>query len=344
MNVVSKSDRNIIRKIALTVFGGVIWAMLCPANAACSPSSTISSSTPLSISDGFNTTAEYDTTLNTNWSGHLTCTAGSVFGTTLYYQSALDGGYPVNFIDTSKGLDQVITFYAVPDSTSEWYWLIGENNIGNTSYTLTAKLGNTSSNSVSEITSSGSVSLVTIAFTDSSSYTAEWIRSNYTTNSAVKAYALVNVTFDPDATTCSISDQSFTLPSVTLAALRAGDNVDTNFNLNIACQGALNSKVTRSADVRLYSNDLVDSNNYIIRNSSSTSSGIGFQLFSNAADPVVFSSSPDSGSTSLWAMTKGSDLQGSDNFTLGARYKIYAPSSTSGGSVVGTVIAYIDYD
>ena len=84
---------------------------------------------------------------------------------------------------------------------------------------------------------------------------------------------------------------------------------------------------------------------YIIRNALSTSSGVGFQLFNDTADPLVFSSSYDSSSTSLASMTQGTDLITSlTSLNIGARYKIYDSSSATPGTVVGTITIYMEYD
>lgn len=141
-----------------------------------------------------------------------------------------------------------------------------------------------------------------------------------------------------------IDNPYFTLPSVTLTALRNGENEDRAFDVNIHCGGSLDGYTTRGATVQLYSNDIVDEGDHIIRNGLSSSSGIGFQLISDSADPVRFSSAADKASTALWSMSKGSQLQENAAFSLGARYKIYDDSAASAGSVVGRVIAYIDYD
>lgn len=313
--------------------------------ADCSPTSgtTISSTTSVSLNVNFVTGSSFSSNYNTSWDGHLTCDS-SITGTYLYYLSALKGGYPVRFVDTSKGLDQVITFNATPTKTSSWFWLVGANNIENTDYTLTAELGNTSSNAVAATTTTGRYPLVTLALANDKNLLPQWIRANYLTSKTIKAYSLINVAFSPSVTTCSIDNQSFVLPSVTLAALRTGTSNDTIFNFSINCSGQINQKTTRPVNLRLYSNDIVDATNMVIRNSSSSSEGIGFQLFNASSNPLRFKSTPDISTTSLWSMAKSGPLTQSASVQIGARYKIFNNSKASSGSVVGTVIAYFDYD
>lgn len=316
------------------------------AMADCVPTSGAAypSTTSISLSINFTTENLFTSTFNTDWNGHFTCSAGSITGTTFYYLSGLKGGYPVRFVDTSKGLDQIITFNATPAKTSSWFWAVGTNNVENTDYTLTATLGNTSSYGVLATTTTGKVQLIPIALVNNNTALPDWIRANYLTSSAVKAYTILNVAFNPSVTTCSVDNQNFALPPVTLAALRTGTTNDTNFNFSINCSGQLNKVTTRPVNLRLYSNDIVDENNNVIRNNSSTSKGIGFQLFTSTSGPLRFKSTPDISATSLWSMSKASPLTQSATVEIGARYKIFDNSKASSGSVVGTVIAYFDYD
>lgn len=301
-------------------------------------------------------TNSYSLTTSSNFSGYqLVC---YLSGETLQYRNGIEGGYTVKF--TSGDVDTYIKFTASLSDNNKYF----DSGLISTSYsasdfdteiTLTAELVTGSDYDVASTSGSAEIPLL---YLTSSSYsktysTASALRSQVSTRAAaaaastydLKGFASVNILFSPVSTTCVIENQEFTLPSTTLFAIQSGDTSDTQFTIPVTCSGSLNSLATKTFNLRAYSGDIVDATRYIIRNASSTSSGIGFQLFNDMADPLVFSASYDSSSTSLASMTQGTDLITSlTSLNIGARYKIYDSSSATPGTVVGTIMIYMEYD
>jgi len=300
-------------------------------------------------------TNSYSLTTSSNFSGYqLVCYAT---GETLYYRNGIDGGYTIKF--TSGDVDTYIKFTASLSATSKSFsGLLGTTYSASdfdTDITLTAELVTGSDYDVANTSGSAEIPLLyLVTATGNSTYTtASALRSLVSTQAAasaasysnLKGFASVNISFSPVSTTCVIENQEFSLPSTTLYTIQSGETSDTQFTIPVTCSGSLNSLATKTFNLRAYSGDIVDSTRYIIRNALSTSSGVGFQLFNDTADPLVFSSSYDSSSTSLASMTQGTDLITSlTSLNIGARYKIYDSSSATPGTVVGTITIYMEYD
>lgn len=348
---------------AITLAAGISILWINPAIAFCNPNSLASNSAAVAVSTASNLelgnmlslTNNYTVTSNSNFSDFkLVCTLG---GETLYYRNGIEGGYTVKF--TAGDQDYYIKFTAsLPITSKAFTPLIREEYPASdfdTDITITAEL--TEATAYEASTSTGSVEVPVLYFLSnkfSTAYpTASALRGLVATKAVaaamsredLKGFSSFNISFSPVSTTCNIENQQFTLPSTTLFTLKSGDYSDTRFSIPLSCSGSIDSKATKTFNLRAYSNDIVDSANYIVRNASSTSSGIGFQLFNTLSDPLKFTTGYDSASTSLAAMTKGKDLVSSlTSIDIGARYKIFDKAKASPGTVVGTIIIYMEYE
>ena len=300
-------------------------------------------------------TNNYSVTISSNFSGFkLTCETG---GKTLYYRNGIDGGYIIKF--TTGDLDTYIKFTASLTATSKKFDAFITQDYPSSDFdtdiTISAEVVDGTSYDVATTTGTAEIPLLYfLSPNGNSAYpTASGLRGLVATKASagsssytdLKGFASINVAFVPVSTTCNIENQQFTLPSTNLFTLKSGDYSDTRFSIPLACSGSIDSKATKTFNLRAYSNDIVDSANYIVRNASSTSSGIGFQLFNTLSDPLKFTTGYDSASTSLAAMTKGKDLVSSlTSIDIGARYKIFDKAKASPGTVVGTIIIYMEYE
>lgn len=318
-------------------------------------SMAVTSNGSTDISDMLSLSTSYSYTQSSNFSNYtLQCWSGS---TTLYYRNGIDGGYTVKF--TNGDLDTYIKFTASLSKSSQTFTGFVNTAIAASTFdadmTLNAEVVN--GTTYDATTTGSSIELPVLYLVTSSGNstyaTASALRNVVSTSaqaasasfSYVKAFASMTVNFLPTTTTCVIENLAFSLPNTTVFALKSGDYSDSQFTIPVSCSGSVNSFATKTFNLRAYSNDLVDTGNYIIRNPSSTSSGIGFQLFNSAADPIKMSSTFDSSATSLASMTKSSSLVSSlTGIDIGARYKIYDSSNLSAGSVVGTMVIYMEYE
>jgi len=348
---------------ALFLATGITLLGSSPALAFCNPNSLATNSAAVAVSTASNIelgnmlslTNSYTVTTNSNFSEFkLVCTFG---GETLNYRNGIEGGYTVKF--TAGDQDYYIKFTAsLPIASKAFNPLLREEYPAadfDTDMTITAEL--TEGTAYDAATTTGNFEVPVLYFLSnkfSTAYpTASALRGLVSTKAVaaamsredLKGFSSINVSFTPVSTTCSIQNQQFTLPSTTLFTLRSGDYSDTRFSIPLSCSGSLNSKATKTFNLRAYSNDIVDSTNYIVRNAASTSTGIGFQLFNDLADPLKFSAGYDSASTSLASMTQGKDLVSSlTSIDIGARYKIFDAEKASPGTVVGTIIIYMEYE
>ncbi|UIL53515.1 MULTISPECIES: fimbrial protein [Pantoea] len=300
-------------------------------------------------------TSSHSTTNSSNFSGFkLTCVTG---GEMLYYRNGLEGGYTVKFVTGDQ--ETYIRFTAsIPASSKEFGAFITQDYASSefdTDITINAEVVDGTAYDIA--TTTGKIEIPVLYFISSNGSnaypTASALRGLVSSKAAaatssysdLKGFASFDVTFVPVSTTCNIQNQQFSLPSTTLFTIKSGDASDTRFTIPLSCSGSINSKATKTFNLRAYSNDLVDNAKFIVRNASSTSTGIGFQLFNDIADPLKFSSGYDSASTSLASLTKNKDLVGSlTSFDIGARYKIYDAANATPGTVVGTIIIYMEYE
>lgn len=345
--------------LSMLLFAAGISAISAPdALAYCDPWSVSTNQWGVAVSDTsdvdltgmLSLTNSYSATISTNFSGyHLTC---YVYAETFYYRSGVEDGYTVKF--TSGDLDTYIKFTATLPISSKYFTEDNPGSYLDTEINLTAEVV---AGPAYDFATSGGRAEIPLLYLISprwnNSYPTASSLRNLVNNKAdaevasyvdLKAFASLNVSFSPVSTTCLIDNQQFSLPSTTLNAIRAGESADTQFNVPVVCSGSVNSLATRTFDLRAYSNDIVDDAHYIIRNPSSTSSGIGFQLFNGKDDPLKISAGYNSASTSLASMTAGKDNLGSlTSFNIGARYKIFDAAAASPGKIVGTIVIYMEY-
>ena len=350
--------------IASGLFFGLAIVSINQALAYCNPytlatdkaSVATSTTSDIDLANMLSLASSYSVTSSSNFSGFkLGCQNG---GETLYYRNGIEGGYTVKF--TTGDQDSYIKFTASIPVTSKNFSvaLISQDYPASdfdTDITVNAEVTDSTTFDAATTTGNAEIPLMyLISSNGSTAYpTASALRGLVATKAAaatasysdLKGFASINVAFVPVSTTCSIQNQQFTLPSTTLYTLKSGDYSDTRFSIPLSCSGSIDSKATKTFNLRAYSNDIVDSANYIVRNDSSTSSGIGFQLFNTLSDPLKFTTGYDSASTSLAAMTQGKDLVSSlTSIDIGARYQIFDAAKASPGTVVGTIIIYMEYE
>ena len=349
--------------IASGLFFGLTIVSINQALAYCNPYTlatdkaavATSTTSDIDLANMLSLASSYSVTSSSNFSAFkLGCANG---GETLYYRNGLEGGYTVKF--TTGDQENYIKFTAsLPVTSKNFSAGLSQDYPASdfdTDITINAEI--TDSTTYDAVTTNGKTELplmYLISSNGSTAYpTASALRGLVATKAAaasasytdLKGFASINISFVPISTTCSIQNQQFTLPSTTLFTLKSGDYSDTRFSIPLSCSGSIDSKATKTFNLRAYSNDIVDSANYIVRNASSTSSGIGFQLFNTLSDPLKFTTGYDSASTSLAAMTKGKDLVSSlTSIDIGARYKIFDAAKASPGTVVGTIIIYMEYE
>ncbi|MCX3310913.1 hypothetical protein ORN12_18190 [Pantoea vagans] len=348
----------LIMLVGLTLFPDKqVMAFCNPYNLATGKSHVAtSSSSDIDLANMLSLSSNYSVTKSSNFSAFkIGCQTS---GETLYYRNGIEGGYIVKF--NTGDYESYIRFTATIPVTSKSFTVgfISQDYPASefdTDITINAEVVDGTAYDASTSTGNAEIPLMyLISSNGNTTYpTASALRGFVATNAAaetasfndLKGFASINVAFVPVSTTCSIQNQQFTLPSTTLFTLKSGDYSDTRFSIPLSCSGSIDSKATKTFNLRAYSNDIVDSANYIVRNASSTSSGIGFQLFNTLSDPLKFTTGYDSASTSLAAMTRGKDLVSSlTSIDIGARYKIFDAAKASPGTVVGTIIIYMEYE
>lgn len=311
------------------------------------------------ISSLLGLTTSVTDTMSVNWTGYMACPTVLWYSEgQAYYLSPIETGFFVKFTDESSGGQQWVKFTSRLDAKGRQNFAglkiqsYPVESLMPLGYTLIAELVDEGTINVAMpnigVTTTGSFTIpVAVAATRSTLKeldaqlafaSGNWPSVNWIT------YQYVTVTYKPPVTTCTVPDQLLTLPKVSLHDLRNGNSGDTSFSIPVNCSGSIANNATRAVNIRLYSPDIVDGTNTIIRNRASTSNGVGFQLFNSTTNVLRFTDAPDSASTSLWGVAKGGALPGGDTMVIGARYKIFNAENASGGSVVGTVIAYAEYD
>ncbi|WP_380181132.1 fimbrial protein [Kalamiella sp. sgz302252] len=266
--------------------------------------------------------------------------------------SPLGNGYWVNFINAA-GVSRWVKF-----QVSEFLSKLSYNNASpvlrgeDIAYTLTASLAdgepNVTDGNYYQVTHSNSVSLIPMVIYSTNRLGSvpdidkvAAVAASGSWDSSYLGYQSLRVTFNPAETTCEMPNQQVTLPRIPLSALREGqENGSTPFELPITCLNTLAGGATRSLSAWLSSADVIDDNRQIMRNSSSTSSGIGFILSDSRDQPLTLD---DSEASKVLEIASGGDINVAPP-ALKVAYKIYDPATLSPGSVVATATLYFNYD
>lgn len=318
--------------------------------------STVKATDSIDISTLLTTQSSYAETRTGTWQIPVGCFA-LTFSNAVHFVSPIKNGFYVKFTNVA-GATRWIKF-----QTSGYTDVVNYGNGdttlsgGNLSYTLTATLlaadpGITDSKYYT-VTESGTATIVPMVLHNANIFgatpsvdTAAGVVASGSWNNDYLGYQSLTVTFKPQETTCEMPNQTVTLPRVSLTDLQDGrDDGRTAVELPISCSNTLAGVTTRAVSAWLTSTDLVDSNRQIMRNSSSSSSGVGIVLSTSAALPVTLSDSTTSGSgaTSLLTISSGTGLKDSA-INLSAAYKLYDKSSFRPGTVVATATLYFNYD
>ncbi|MGE9550748.1 fimbrial protein [Erwinia amylovora] len=353
------------RKIAaLLLLSGMMFAPVW-VQAACNLKSggTVKGSDSIDLSQMFISSGNISESRSATWSVPLTCYA-LLANYVNFVTPFPSSGYVVRFDNAagnSRWVKFTVTNFASEANMGGGLLPVYPTLNGSTlSYTLAATLlttnpGVTDANNY-QVVQGGTATLVPMVVTNinhgslasipTSAQAAAVVASGSWNSSLYLAYQSLTVTFNPKETTCDMPDQTVTMPRVSLANLRDGsDDGHTSFQLPVSCSNTLAGLATRSVNAWLFSSDLVDSNKQIMRNSSSSSSGVGITLTTSSANPVTFSDSTSAGTgaTSLMNIVSGGKVSGS-TATLNAAYKIFDQSNLRPGSVVATATLYFNYD
>lgn len=328
------------------------------AGCALKSGSTVQATDAINLSDLLTSQDSYTETRAGSWMIPITCYALFINSNNVHYISPLANGYWIKFSDasgTDRWLKLKTSNYLSPENHTNGDWILN----GSTYlYTLTVTLltedpGITDSNYYS-IASGNSATVVTMALNNANldftgkvptvDEVAQVVAAGSWTNNYL-GYQSLTITFNPAETTCQMPDQTITLPSVSLDMLRTGlTDGRTAFTLPVSCSNTLGGVASRSVNARLFSTDLIDSNQQIMRNASSGSSGVGVALTTATGDPVTLSTTAGAdGATSLFRLARGAAIV-DPIIELYAAYKIFDASALSPGTVIATATLWFNYD
>lgn len=327
------------------------------------PAGTHSANDSVDISNLFDTTNIVFESRSTGWSGEMFCTLGASLDNVYYYTPMSAGNdYYVHYVDEANDIDQWVKFTVTLDETSRTVSGIAgihSSEDYTISYSYSAELIDQEpavDEEFKQTVTSGSYRLATVAMTgipnsvgstDSEreeSLRQAWLNNAWDGSEWIDVQYLT-VTFSPPATTCNIQDQNITLPEMSLADLRekqSGEEVE--FTLPLTCENTLNGKTSRNIDTWLFSNDVIDGSPYIIRNSTSTSTGVGIVLKDYKGNTISFSTVPSSGSEATPIYSAKTDDILDSTIDLYAEYYLYDTTNLSAGTVVATATVYMGYD
>lgn len=363
MNVTRLNNRWPIHKTYLFFLAGSLLALSGFSYADCWPTASMlsfvkgdvhSATSTWDISSLLTSTDNATESTSTTW----TSSGGAMYcgiGATAYVVSPISGGYYVHFTDTSNDVDQWVKFTATADETSlpigsillATYYNLSAYQV---TYTITAELVDSDSVSSSSSTASASTSidLPVVAVARSSSSTAsdalDAFSSSSWSNTVWIGYQLLNVTFSPTPTTCSATDTTVTLPTISPTSLKQGEVGSTSFTIPLTCSGALNSASTRNVSAWFYSADIVSGQTTVLRNSASDSSGVGVKILSDGSDLTFSDSAGVQGDATEVSLVSKGDTVGSLSLPLTAEYYVYDESSLAAGSLTATAVLYLNYD
>lgn len=318
--------------------------------------STVKATDSIDISTLLTTRSSYAETRTGSWQIPVSCFA-ITDSNIVHFVSPIKNGFYVKFTNTA-GAARWIKFQTSDYEDSVDYvngnvTLSGDD----VSYTLTATLlaadPGITDRKYYEVTENGSATIVPMVLhnanifgTTPSEDTAAGVVASGSWNNDYLGYQSLTVTFKPQETTCEMPNQTVTMPRVSLTDLRDGrDDGRTAVELPVSCSNTLAGVATRAINAWLTSADLVDSNKQIMRNSASSSSGVGIVLSTSDALPITLSDSTTSGSgaTSLLTIASGEEMNNSA-INFNAAYKIYDPNHLRLGTVVATATLYFNYD
>ncbi|RRZ92975.1 fimbrial protein [Erwinia sp. 198] len=317
--------------------------------------STVKANDSLNLSALLTMQDSHSETRTATWSVPVGCFAVTN-SNAVHYVSPVQNGFWVKFVNAA-GAARWIKIQA-----SGFTDLINYENGDRTlegsafSYQLTATLldsdpGVTDSKYY-KVVENGSVDIVTMVMHNANIFgstptvdQAAEVAASGNWNNDYLGYQSLTVTFSPAETTCEMPDQQVVLPRVSLNLLRSGIATDrTSFTLPVNCSATLAGGATRSVNAWLYSADLLENSQRIMRNGSSSSQGVGIVLSDSAGKAVSLSGGTAAGeATSLLSIAKGADIHASA-INLNAAYKVFDPANLSPGSVVATATIYFDYD
>lgn len=321
--------------------------------------STVQATDTLNLSDLLTSQDTHSETRAATWQAPVNCYVFILKSNNVHYISPLAQGYWIRFTD-SAGSDRWIKLQTSDYTSMETY----KNgrvvlNGADYSYVLTATLlngdpGVTDTNYYT-IASGGIATIVPMVIHNANlvgltgqvptmDEVARVVASGNWNNDYL-GYQSLTVTFNPAQTTCHMPDQTVMLPRVSLNLLGQGfEDGSTAFTLPVSCANTLAGGATRPVNAWLSSADLVNGNQYIMRNGVSGSSGVGIALTTDSGSPVMLADPGNAArATSLLTLARG-DVITDTAIEMHASYKIFDAASLSPGSVIATATLWFDYD
>lgn len=354
MNLVNFFKRNLSRLLIIAF--GLFYALTSTsANAAgygCPTVSYLTGNQTVDLSSAFTLSTTKQITVNTNWSGSVSCPLANVV---MWYRQPYTTPVYLHYTDstTASGYWIKLTITATPKQVS--LKNTGATTFNASSYpatlTITAELVDAPVGTVDTLTSAtGSITTAVSLATSNSDVTESDARTAALTNQfgfAIWMYLQkITFTFKPQATTCSAADKNVSLNKVSLSDLRSGTTDGSSaFTLDLSCNSGLFNTTTNPVKVWLSSNDIVDGESKVIRNSGSTAPGIGVALQTSDQQPVVFAGKSGVEGTTLLSMKKGDKFANYNfNIPLTAHYRIYDSKTAGAGSVSATATVMFSWE
>lgn len=326
---------------------------------------SISSSKPgkytqqIDLSDAFISTSKFSATYTSTWNHIIVCDIGTW---PIYFSSPLTRPYYIHFTDPtgSNGYWMKLTssLSSASTSTGKITTALTEKSLSlyPVNATVTAELVSNPGTSVDYYETTTGTAAVIIATIMDGRYVPndadvraaminELNGGGYTL-SRTYGVQYLNITYIPETMTCSINNQTIKMPVVNISDLASGKN-DGEYaaSIPVSCDSKTGNAIS-DVSIWLSSNDIVDNDNKIIRNDSSTSSGIGIKLKTTAGNDVSFSPSTSrENATEMLSIHKGSTLSSSDDrIDFSALYSIYDKTNLQVGSVTATATVMFSYD
>lgn len=303
----------------------------------------------------FQTSTTYSTSFSTNFSQTLKC-SGKTLDTVKFFTQG-SKPYYVNFTDSAGTNNYWVKITTeISPSTKQMNSPVSQTARSMSDYqariTLTAELVATPSGTLTYTTSTTSgTALIPIAAAllpefGQDEYDIQAQRDNFS-SAYIYAVQRLNVTYSPPAMTCEVKDQTVNLPTTGINDLLEGNyNGKHAFTLPLSCDSETGLALS-NVNVWLMSNDIVDSENKVLRNEESSSTGVGISLQDeNGADITLSSTNTLTNATSkIKTISKGESVEdGEQDVTLNAYYKVFDSANVHAGSVRATATVMFGYD
>ncbi len=276
----------------------------------------------------------------------------------IYYINPLslaNSGLYLHFIDKTSGVDEwVLVESQLLNSSGTVSTLAGSfsinSSVANVNYRLTfrylGKLPIAPSYSLETSNNKLVIPTVMLASEQHGSLDAyqSWSTGNWGTKKWL-AYEELTVVYQPTATTCNVPGQTITLDRTSIESIRNGTSPKTPFVLSFNCRGGANHTALNDINAWLYSGDIVNDNQTVLRSTTSSSTGVGINLLNASGHPIKLSNSRTAVNDADLVLDIDEDDIFSDveQVSIYAAYAIY-DAKPQQGSVEATATVMINYD